>query len=320
MVASYTHSHSRARYAGARTACGFYLSGFAILFAALHIGAEPARSLVRPLERAQARGEVRPGVPHLDPEDPMANAAVLMAALDDVGYPGLSSGLSSGLSASLSLGQKNDGERVAPCTSRPRTFALLIDGRLSRVRFGGRSVCQLQRLKAISMAQPGFDRRGLGEVAAFIVGRRVPGGSDVDVTRVVVPPFSFTRDTLTFVPADLGPLQGGEQLIGTYHTHPEDDIEQGVLSDIDLRYMHTGYVDFHGQVGRLREGAEGLDWLFDIVEPRDGDWNVYAHDWSRLAGLYMKCETTAECPVNNLRLTGSPYYLLTRYYQERDED
>jgi hypothetical protein len=284
----------------ARAACSFYVSGFLVLFAALHIGAEPMKNLIRPLDRGLARGEIRPGVPRLDPDDPMANAAVLMAALDEVGHPGLES------------------DRSEPCQARARSFALLAGGRLSRVRFGGRSVCQLQKLKTISMAQPGFGDRGLGEVAAFLVGRRIPGGSDVDVTRVVVPPFRFTRDTLTFVAADLGPLKEGEQLIGTYHTHPEGDIEQGVLSDIDLRYMHTGRVDFHGKVGPLREGAEGLDWLFDIVEPRDGDWNVFAHDFGRLRELWARCEQQPDCPVNELRLAGSPYYLLTRYYEERD--
>ena len=167
-------------------------------------------------------------------------------------------------------------------------------------------------------AQPGFGERGLGEVAAFLLGRRLPGGADVDVSRVVVPPFRFTRDTLTFVAADLGPLQPGEQFIGTYHTHPEGDLEQGVLSDIDLRYMRTGRADFHGRVGALGQGGPDIDWLFDIVEPRDGDWNVYAHDQARLEEIATTCDEGRSCPLDQLRLTGSRYYLLTKFYEEKD--
>lgn len=285
-------------------ACSLYVTGILILTVALHIGPEPVASPISPLQRAQARGEIEPGVPRLAPDDPMANAAILMAALDEVQHPG--------------LGREPAGE-VNRCRAAARLFALRLSGRLSRVRFGARSVCQLQRLKSISAAQPGFGHRGLGEVAAFVLGRRVPGGSDVDVTRVVVPPFRFTRDTLTFVAADLGPLQPSEQLIGTYHTHPEGDLEQGVLSDTDLSYMHTGYVDFHGQVGSLREPGPALDWLFDIVEPRDGNWNVYAHDAPRLTELLSRCQREEVCPLNELRLAGSPYNLLTRYYDEPDE-
>ena len=150
------------------------------------------------------------------------------------------------------------------------------------MRFGARTVCQLRRLKEISAAQPGFGVRGLGEVAAFLLGRRLDEGSDVDVTRVVVPPFRFNRDAVTFQAADLGPLEAREQMIGTYHTHPDGDLEEGVLSETDLRFMKTGRVNFHGQIGPLRAPGPGLDWLFDIVEPRDGDWNVYAHDQARL--------------------------------------
>ncbi len=277
-------------------ACTLYLTGLLVLTAALHIGAMRPVAPMGALQRGLSRGELAAGVPHLDPVDPMANAAILMSDLDALPHPGL---------------HGDDGR----CTAAPRGLAVMLSGRLSRVRFGARTVCQLRRLKEISNAQPGF-----GEVAAFVLGRRLPGGNDVDVTRVVVPPFRFTGDTLTFMPADLGPLQKDEVMIGTYHTHPGTDIEQGVLSDVDLSYMRTGYVDFHGQVGDLARPRPGLDWLFDIVEPRDGDWNVYAHDGARLWLLLRQCESQPVCPLNELRLAGSPFYLLSRYYEERDRD
>jgi hypothetical protein len=74
----------------------------------------------------------------------MANSALLMSALDEIGHPGL-------------------GWKKERCQARARSFALLIEGRLSRVRFGPRAVCQLRRLKEISASQPGFGDRGLGE-------------------------------------------------------------------------------------------------------------------------------------------------------------
>jgi proteasome lid subunit RPN8/RPN11 len=197
---------------------------------------------------------------------------------------------------------------------------------LSRVRFGARAVCQLERLKEISVAQPGFGARGLAEVAAFVLGTRhrvrprTPSddglGLTVEVTRVVVPPFRFTGATLSFVPADLGPLADGEQLIGTYHTHPDDDWHQGLLSRVDLGFMRAGRVDFHGKVGWLDDDSRDLDWLFDIVEPRNGDWNVFAHDRDILDQLTARCDT-GDCPLNALRLPGTPYYLLARYYEDR---
>ena len=60
-----------------------------------------------------------------------------------------------------------------------------------------------------------------------------------------------------------------------------------------------------------------LDWLFDIVEPRNGDWNVFAHDRDVLDQLTARCDG-GDCPLNALRLPGTPYYLLARYYEERD--
>jgi hypothetical protein len=279
--------------------CALYLAAGITLFIATQLRTEPLGPQRRPLERALARGEVGPGVPRLDPDDALANAAILKLQLNEVGTPGL---------------DEDD------CRSAARTFSILLDGRLSRVRFGARAVCQLRRLKQISVAQPGFGHRGLGEVAAFVLGRRMitQGADDVDVTRIVVPPFKFTGDTVTMPDTDLGPLLAGEKFIGTYHTHPEGDLEQGVLSMTDLRYMKYGYIDFHGQVGSLRRPTAELDWLFDIVEPRDGDWNVYSHDRERLSELYDECSSEATCPVDNLRITGSRYYLFTRFYDDRD--
>lgn len=269
------------------TAVTLYLSSALVLSGAFAIRSDPPADPIRPLERAHARGELAPGIPRLDPADPMANQAVLMEALD--------------------------GADARSC--RARTIALATEGRLSRVRFGRRAVCQLARLKEISVAQPGFGARGLAEVAAFVLGRRTRG--DVEVTRIVVPPFRFTGDTLSFVPADLGALAAGEQLIGTYHTHPDDDWHQGLLSRVDLGFMRSGRVDFHGKVGWLDDASRDLDWLFDIVEPRNGDWNVFAHDRDVLDQLTSRCDA-GDCPLNALRLPGTPYYLLARYYEDHD--
>lgn len=274
--------------------CSFYLFGIVMVALIPWVRVEPRADPIRPIERARARGEIHEGVPRLDADDPMANTAVLTVALAEVGP-------------------------VRPCAARPRFFTIRLgpEGRLSRVRFGARPVCQLQRLKEISMAQAEGNERALGEVAAFILGRRIPGGHDVDVTRVVVPPFRFSNESVSFPPADLGPLQAGEEMIGTYHTHPEGDVEEGVPSETDLRFMETGFIDFHGQVGWLRRPRGGLDWLFDIVEPREGDWNIFAHDHQRLRGLLGLCQKKdAGCPVDELRISGSPYYLLTRFYEE----
>ncbi len=279
-----------------QAAVAFYVSGFLVLGTGIQMGSFPDGKPVGALERARARGEVQPGVPLLAPRDPMANAAVLNAELGAV-PPARANG--------------------EGCRAFPRTVSLKLEGRLTRVRFGARAVCQLARLKEISVAQPGFGARGLGEVAGFVLGKRL--GDDVDVSRVVVPPFRFSRDSLTFLPADLGPLADGEEMIGTYHTHPEGDLEEGLLSDVDLRFMRAGHVDFHGEVGDLQWDHNGLEWLLDIVETRDGDWNVFAHDRARLDEVLRKCESGADCPLNDLRTVGSRYYLLTRYYEERDE-
>ncbi len=270
------------------TAVTLYLSSALVLSGAVAIKSEPYEEPIRPLERAHARGEVAPGVPRLDPADPMANQAVLAEAL-----------------AAVAVDER----------CRARTVASAVGGRLSRVRFPRRVVCQLARLKEISVAQPGFGAHGLAEVAAFVLGRRRRG--DVEVTRIVVPPFRFTGATLAFVPADLGPLDDGEQLIGTYHTHPDDDWHQGLLSRVDLGFMRAGHVDFHGRVGWLAAASPDLDWLFDIVEPRNGDWNVFAHDGAVLDRLAGRCDD-GDCPLDALRLPGTPYYLLARYYEERD--
>jgi proteasome lid subunit RPN8/RPN11 len=305
------------RQAMRNTTLALYALSTAVLGAALRIHTVSAPAPVSPLERALARGEVEPGVPRLDPDDPMANSARLHSLLGEVGYPAPLAYLAPegrGRAAGSGLGA---------CAAAPRLVSLVLDGRLSRVRFGGRAVCQLRLLKSISVRQPGFGRRGLAEVAAFVLGRRLGDAADVDVTRIVVPPFYFTESTVTFLDADLGPLERGERLIGTYHTHPEGDLEQGVLSATDLRFMRHGHVDFHGKVGYLarpNDGGDGLDWLFDIVDPRDGDWNVFAHDARRLDALGEECERGGPCAVDHLRLAGSRDYLLTRFYDERTAD
>lgn len=279
--------------------CVLYGIGLLVLATALAVRVRPAIRPVSALSRAQHRGEVAPQLPRLDAEDAMANAAVLNDAL-------------------LAVLQPEPG--VGRCTARARTFAVLLSGQLSRVRFGATAVCQLQRLKRISMAQPGYGERGLAEVAAFILGRRLAGSADVDVTRIVVPPFRFTADTVTFEPANLGALQAGEQFIGTYHTHPDGDLQQGVLSETDLEYMQSGFVDFAGAVGSLDGASSQLDWLFDIVDPKLGDWNVYAHDTGRLRALHARCQLQSPCPINELRIAGSAFHLYSHVYEERDDD
>ena len=279
-----------------RAAFILYAVGGLTLLLALRLRAETSPRPFRPIDRAMSRGEVA-GAPHLDPGDAMANAAVIAKALDDVPAAGERS------------------ERGSSCDAAPRMFAFLLDGRMSRVHFDARQVCQMHELKRISAAQPGFGAHGLGEVAAFVLGTR--RAEDVTVSRIVVPPFRFTGETLTFEPADLGALGPGEQLVGTYHTHPDGDLEEGLLSVTDLTFMRVGVADFHGAVGPLARRSAGLDWLFDIVEPRDGDWNVYAHDARLLRELLWTCQAEARCPLNELRLPGSRFHLLTRYYDER---
>jgi hypothetical protein len=282
-------------------ACTFYGVGLLVLILALSMRVRPVAPPVSALARALDRGEVAPHLPRLDAEDAMANAAVLNAALAFVPHPGLGP----------------SGDR---CRARPRTFAVLLHDQLSRVRFGARSVCQLQLLKQISAGQPGYGERGLAEVAAFVLGRRLAEGADVDVTRIVVPPFRFSGDTVTFQPADLGALEAGERFLGTYHTHPDDDLQQGVLSETDLEYMRSGFVDFAGSVGALAGSSSQLDWLFDIVDPKLGDWNVYAHDAPRLGALRERCSQQSPCPINELRIAGSAFNLYSRVYEEREDD
>jgi hypothetical protein len=273
-----------------------YLAAFLSLWGAVHLRHDNETPVYNPLTRGLGRGELSPGIPRLDPDDAMANAALLRMALNEVGIPGLDE---------------------KECTASPRSFSVLLAGRLSHVRFGARAVCQLRRLKKISVGQAAR-RGGLGELAAFILGRRVGTSRDVDVTRVIVPPFRFRSDSVALVDADLGPLLPREQLIGTWHTHPDGDLEEGILSTTDLHFIRYGYVDFHGQVGALRRPCQDVDWLFDIVEPRNGDWNVYAHDRDRLEELRQSCEADAEkCPLDDLRLTGSRFYLFTRFFDEK---
>ena len=285
-----------------RTVLTLYVLSAFVLGSAFLVRIPSTPAAVRPLERAVARGEVAPGIPRLDPDDPMANAAVLRDALDR--------------------------PTVRGCSRAPRSFLVHLGGRTRRVRVPSTIICQLEILKNVSVSQPGFGARGLAEVAAFLLARPLGhaevdeenDADDVELTRVVIPPFHFTRDTITFLDADLGRLEPGERLVGTYHTHPDDDLEEGLLSVTDLRYMRQGHVDFHGQVGWLAAPTTGLDWIFDIVDPRDGAWNVFAHDGERLEGVRKRCEHGETCPLDELRIAGSPYYLLVRTYEERIAD
>ena len=113
-------------------------------------------------------------------------------------------------------------------------------------------------------------------MAAFVLGRRTRG--DVEVTRIVVPPFRFTGATLSFVPADLGALAPASSSSAPITRTPTTTGTRACSSRVDLAFMRAGHVDFHGRVGWLDNESRDLDWLFDIVEPRNGDWNVFAHD------------------------------------------
>ena len=234
-----------------------------------------------PLERRTQVGE---GVPRLDPRDALVNRAVLehaLGALDD-----------------------------SPCTAPSRALAVEKDGVATWVRITPRVVCALRELKRISVAQPGVGAHGVAEVGAFLVGKRV--GKYVDVGRVVVPAFTFGRDRLDFVAADLGPLAPGEELVGTWHTHPDGDLEEGLLSTVDLGFLRDGSVDFHGAIGRFSDHRPGLDLLFHVVDPRDGGWNVYAHEGDAFRKLLDECRDGHRCPLDDLRTAGSRYYALAR--------
>ncbi len=276
-----------------RTVLTLYGLSALVLTGAFQLRIQPSPTAVRPLERARGRGELAAGIPRLDADDPMANAAILADALDK--------------------------GRVRGCSAAPRSFHVQLEGRTRHVRVPSHVVCQLAMLKAISVGQPGFGARGLAEVAAFLLGRPSSEGS-IELSRVVIPPFHFTRDSITFLDAELGPLAPGELLVGTYHTHPDDDAVEGLLSVTDLRYMHQGHIDFHGQLGWLSHPRGGLDWVFDVVDPRDGVWNVFAHDGIRLEAMRRRCESGRGCPLDELRIAGSENYLLVRTYEERTAD
>lgn len=278
--------------------CALYAIGLSAVLIGLTQKKRPPVPAVHALERARERGFIDDLIPRLDPHDAFANAAILNALLDEVPHPGLATG--------------------APCQARARLVAVLLDGRLSRVRFSGRQVCQLRRLKEVSTRQEGLGKSEVAEVAAFLLGKRL--GDDVDVTRVVVPPFRFSGDTLDFIAADLGPLQPGEQLIGTYHTHPGSELEQGVLSETDLAYMVSGTAEIAGQGAALNDSGPQTDWLLDIVDPKWGDWNAFAHDRKKLRALHARCVSSSPCPLNELRLGGSDHNLYVRFYEETPDD
>ena len=278
--------------------CALYAIGLGAAILALSQNRRTPVPSVHALDRARERGMIDDLVPRLDPQDAFANAAILNAILEEVPHPGLHSD--------------------AACQARARIIAVQLNGTLSRVRFSGRQVCQLKRLKEVSTRQEGLGRDEVAEVAAFLLGKRL--GNDVDVTRVLVPPFRFSGDTLDFLAADLGPLAPGEQLIGSYHTHPGDELNQGVLSETDLAYMVSGQVELDGHGRSLNESGPRTDWLLDIVDPKRGDWNAYAHDRKRLLELLGRCGQNAACPLNELRLGGSEFNLYVRFYEEQSDE
>ena len=297
------------------------------------------------LERARQRGEIAPDLPRLDANDAMANAALLNAILSEVPHPAFP--------ATASAVRPGPAALRCSFAGACRAFALGRALGLSASSPEGHLGCAARLWSA-----------GPAEVAAFVLGRRLQGPVtqdaivDVDVSRIVVPPFRFGDATLTFTAADLGPLQPGELFIGTYHTHPEGDVSQGVLSETDIDHAASG-----DRVWRRASAGEALaptgtdlsanhaaelppssgtspspagssespprlaplaiprsDWLFDIVDPREGDWNVYAHDGARLSELSALCRSRTPCPLNELRIAGSRFHLLARVYEEQDDD
>ncbi|MEO6953144.1 MAG: hypothetical protein ABI321_15190 [Polyangia bacterium] len=279
-------------WSSSRAVLGLYGLSGVILAGALQMRIPSAAEPVRPLERALERGEVVAGVPRLDPGDPMANAAILHMVLES--------------------------PAVLDCARPPRRFDVQLDGTTRHVRVPSPVVCQLAALKRISVLQPGFGKGGLGEMAAFLLARSAADG--VELARIVVPPFSFTRDSVTFLDADLGSLAPDERLVGTYHTHPDDDRLEGTPSYTDLRFMRRAHIDFHGQLGWVSQPRGGLEWLFDVIDPRDGGWNVYSHDTARLDEVRRRCETTLHCPLDALRTPGSELSLRVAVYDEERAD
>src|SRR5207248_507394 len=104
---------------------GLYGAALASLFVGIGLHTD-LDDPVRPLERGEARGWIAPGVPLLDPDDPMANAATLRAVLASAG------------------------DAESGCLAPARWFHLLIGGRPTRVDFPTAAVCRLRRLKQIS--------------------------------------------------------------------------------------------------------------------------------------------------------------------------
>src|SRR6516165_8370477 len=95
-------------FASPQGVVGLYLAALASMIGAVQMRLDLDGGPWRPLERARARGEVAPGVPRLDADDAMANAAMLNAELRE----------------------------AVDCGAAPRAFAVLLDGQLSRVRLG----------------------------------------------------------------------------------------------------------------------------------------------------------------------------------------
>src|SRR5438105_3734303 len=97
--------------------CALYVAAFITLIIAVQLRVDFIEPERRPLVRALSRGEVAPGIPRLDPDDALGNAAILRMQLAEVGTPGFDE---------------------HECHAAPRTFNILLDGALSSVRFGAR--------------------------------------------------------------------------------------------------------------------------------------------------------------------------------------
>ena len=96
--------------------------------------------------------------------------------------------------------------------------------------------------------------------------------------------------------------------------------KQGVLSETDLAYMVSGRAEIGGQGASLNDPGPQTDWLIDIVDPKWGDWNAFAHDRRKLKALHARCMASSPCPLNELRLGGSDNNLFVRFYEELPDE
>lgn len=196
-----------------------------------------------------------------------------------------------------------------------REFNVDAPGRGSlRVVFPRRHLERLRLMKQISMNQPGLDDYHVAEIPAYIFG--VERDGEVVVTRTEVADFTFEGDTISVLRPKVADLRTGEKIVGTYHTHPYDAERWGVLSEYDIIGV-CREINIELSGGRIinpRQNPDKFNHLFDIVDPRNGDWSVYVHNeriYDQLNEIYesSRARRRGIRPVNEMRRPTSPYYL-----------